>query len=57
MFLLFCVMRSGWKWENFIAEVDAGKGRKFPAKLKPYFRFGLPLLMLVFYVFGLIEYL
>jgi len=56
LFLLFCVTRYGWKWESFIAEVDAGKGRKFPAKLKPYFVFGLPLLLLVFYVFGIINF-
>ena len=56
VFLLFCVTRYGWKWENFIIEVDAGIGRKFPAKLKPYFIFGLPLILLVFYVFGIIDF-
>ena len=56
IFLLFCVTRYGWKWENFIAEVDAGKGKKFPAILKPYFIFGLPLILLVFYAFGIINF-
>ena len=56
VFLLFCVTRYGWKWENFIAEADAGKGRRFPAKLKPYFVFVLPVALLVFYVFGLVDF-
>ena len=29
-YLLFCVSKHGWGWENFIKEVDAGKGIKFP---------------------------
>ena len=56
VFLLFCVTRRGWKWENFIAEADAGKGRRFPAKLKPYFVFVLPVMLLALYVFGIIDF-
>ena len=56
VFLLFCVTRYGWKWENFITEVDKGKGRRFPAALKPYFVFVLPLMLIVFYVLGIVGF-
>ena len=56
IFLLFCVTRYGWKWDNFIAEADAGEGRRFPAALKPYFIYILPVLLLIFYIFGIIDF-
>ncbi|MCL2060049.1 MAG: sodium-dependent transporter [Oscillospiraceae bacterium] len=56
VFLLFCVSRYGWNWKNFIAEADAGKGIKFPVKLRPYFMYGLPVLIILFYVFGIIDF-
>ena len=29
-YLLFCTRKNGWGWDNFIAEVNAGTGMKFP---------------------------
>jgi NSS family neurotransmitter:Na+ symporter len=55
VYLLFCVSKKGWGWNNFIAEVDTGKGWRFPAALRPYFTWGLPLLILLVFVFGYIE--
>ena len=36
VYLMFCVSRYGWGWDNFIAEVNAGTGMKFPKCLKNY---------------------
>jgi NSS family neurotransmitter:Na+ symporter len=55
VFLLFCMYRKGWGWENFLAEVNAGKGLRFPVQLKAYCKFILPLIVLVVFVFGYIN--
>jgi len=55
IFVLFCSSRYGWGWDNFIAEVDAGQGIKFPRFLKPYFQYILPLIILVIFFQGYYE--
>ena len=52
VYLLFCVSRQGWGWDNFLAEADAGDGIRFPARFRPYFRYVLPLLVLIIFVMG-----
>jgi len=42
---LFCSLRYGWGWENFIAEANTGKGMKFHPGLKWYFKYVLPVLI------------
>ena len=57
LYLLFCVVspKVGWGYENFLAEADQGKGLKFPAKLRPYFTYILPLIVLVIFAMGYYE--
>ncbi|MDR1744970.1 MAG: sodium-dependent transporter [Planctomycetota bacterium] len=55
VYLLFCVTRYGWGWDNFIAEVDAGKGMKFPRILRGYLTYALPVIMLVIFIQGYVE--
>jgi NSS family neurotransmitter:Na+ symporter len=55
VYLLFCVTRYGWGWDNFIAEADQGKGMKFPKYLRAYLVYVLPVAMLVIFVQGYIE--
>ncbi|MDL2288835.1 sodium-dependent transporter [Oscillospiraceae bacterium OttesenSCG-928-F05] len=55
VYLLFCVSRRGWGWDNFLAEVNAGKGARFPVVIKPYVKYVLPLIILVIFVFGYVE--
>ena len=31
LYVVFCVSRRGWGWDNFLAEADAGTGMKFRA--------------------------
>lgn len=52
VYLLFCVSRYGWGWDNFVAEADAGEGLRFPRKLRFYFTWILPFLVLAVFVVG-----
>ena len=54
VYLLFCVTRFGWGFDNYLEECNTGKGIKMPKWLKPYFQFVLPILILVILVTGLI---
>ena len=54
VYLMFCVSRFGWGYDNYLEECNKGKGLKMPRKLKPYFQFVLPLLILVILISGLI---
>ncbi len=53
VYLLFCVTRWGWNFDSYLAEANTGKGAKLPGWLKPYFRFVLPVLILVILAQGL----
>ena len=53
IFLLFCVMKSGWGFENYLEEANKGKGLRMSSGLKNYFRFGLPVLIAVILIQGL----
>lgn len=54
VFTFFCVTRFGWGFEKFQAEANTGKGLKIPTWMKYYFRFVLPVLVLVIFIAGLI---
>ena len=51
-FVLFCVTKSGWGWDNFLAEADAGKGARFPAWSRLWLKFGIPALILAIFAMG-----
>ena len=53
IYLLFCVTRWGWGFENYHREVNSGAGLKLPGWFKPYFQFVLPILILVLLIQGL----
>ncbi|WP_343246729.1 sodium-dependent transporter [Diplocloster hominis] len=52
VYLLFCVTRYGWGWDNFIKEADSGTGIRFPRKLRFYFTFVLPVIVLFIFIQG-----
>ena len=54
IYLLFCVTRFGWGYENFLKEANTGEGPKLSAKLRPYFLYVLPVLILIIFIGGLI---
>ena len=54
IFLIFCVTKYGWGADNYLEEVNTGKGLKMKKGLIFYFRFILPILILVILIRGLI---
>ena len=54
VYLLFCVSKWGWGFDNYLAEVNRGSGIKLSPKLKPYFQFVLPVLILIILIQGLL---
>lgn len=55
VYLLFCVSRRGWGFENFLAEADAGKGPHFPRALRGYAAWVLPAIVLIVFIGGYVE--
>lgn len=55
IYLLFCCTRYGWGWDKFIAEADTGRGVRFPAVFRPYFKYILPLIVIIIFIFGYIQ--
>ena len=54
IYLLFCVTKWGWGFDNYLEEANAGKGIKIARRLKPYFQFILPILILFILIQGLL---
>ena len=56
VYLLFCVSKWGWGYDKYLAEANKGTGLKMPGAnwAKIYFRYVLPLLILVILIQGLI---
>ena len=55
VYLFFCVTRYGWGWDNFMNEVNAGQGMKFPRWIRFYVTFILPLIVLFIFVQGYVS--
>jgi NSS family neurotransmitter:Na+ symporter len=56
VYLFFCIHKKGWGWDNFVAEIDSGKGLSFPVRFKVYFKYLLPLVVLSVFVMGYVEF-
>ena len=54
VFLLFCVTRCGWGFDKYLEEANTGTGIRMSRKLKPFFQFVLPVLILVILIRGLV---
>ena len=54
VYLLFCVSKWGWGFDKYLAEANRGKGLKLSPKLKPYFQFVLPVLIVIVLLQGLL---
>ena len=59
IYLLFCVTPWGWKYDNYLAEANTGRGLKLPSRGLPkylmqfYLCVVLPVLILVILIQGL----
>ena len=54
-YLLFCVTRFGWGFENYQKEVNTGKGPKLPSWIRIYAAYILPVLLLFLTIKGMIR--
>ncbi|MFV0363728.1 MAG: sodium-dependent transporter [Suipraeoptans sp.] len=59
VYLMFCVSKYGWGWDNFIKEANTGEGQKFPNNkgVRFYLSFILPLIVLIVFVQGYVNML
>ena len=55
VYLLFCVTRYGWGWNNFKAEANTGEGLRMHDWMKPYLTYILPAIVLFIFVFGIYD--
>lgn len=54
VFILFCVLKKGWGWDNFTEEANTGKGLKVKRFMKGYTTFILPAMVIFVFVMGII---
>ena len=52
VYLLFCVSRKGWGWDNFLREANTGSGLKFPVAVRAYVTWVLPIVMAAIFILG-----
>ena len=53
VYLIFCTWKWGWGFDAYLEETNQGKGLRIGRWLRPYFRYVLPVLILVILVSGL----
>ena len=52
VYLLFCVTKYGWGWDNYKKEVNTGKGLKMHDWMRGYLTCVLPVIVLFIFAFG-----
>ena len=57
VYVLFCTSKKyGWGFDGFLEEVNTGSGLRFPARLRTYVKYVLPVLLIFFWIFGILSY-
>ena len=56
IYLLFCVTRYGWGFDNYLKEVNTGQGMKLSRAFKGYFQWVLPVIILIVLIQGYINF-
>ncbi len=56
VFVLFCVCRYGWSWENFKAEANNGKGLKVKNWMRGYMTWVLPVIVVLVFVCSMLSF-
>lgn len=54
VFILFCVTKKGWGWDNFVNEANIGKGLKIKRFMRGYMTYVLPVLVMFVFIMGLV---
>ncbi|MBR1604145.1 MAG: sodium-dependent transporter [Synergistaceae bacterium] len=52
VYILFCVTRYGWGWDNFIKEANTGTGLKLPKALRAYLTYVVPCVLVIILIVG-----
>ena len=53
VFVLFCISKRGWGWNNFITEANKGKGIQVKPWMRAYMTYVLPVIVMAFILLGL----
>lgn len=56
VFVLFCVRKNGWGFDNFLKEANTGTGIKFPKWIRVYMQYILPIIVCVIYLKGYYDF-
>lgn len=54
VFILFCVTKKGWGWDNFVNEANTGKGLKIKRFMKGYMTYVLSVLVMFVFIMGIV---
>lgn len=54
VFILFCVTKKGWGWDNFVNEANIGKGLKIKRFMRGYMTYVLSVLVMFVFIMGLV---
>ena len=55
-YVLFCVSKKGWGFDNFLAEANAGKGLKVQRWMRAYMTYVLPSIIVCIFVIGIFTF-
>ena len=55
VYLFFCTRRYGWGWDNFLKEVNTGKGIKMPGGLRWFISYVPVIIVIIVFIYGYYE--
>ncbi len=55
-YVLFCVSKKGWGFDNFFNEANTGRGLKLKRWMKPYMTYVLPTVIIFIFIVGLVTF-
>ncbi len=55
-YILFCVSKKGWGFENFIEEANTGKGLKLKKWMRSYMTYVLPTVIVIIFITGILNF-
>ena len=55
MYLFFCISKRGLGFDNYLKEANTGVGPKIPRWIKPYYKYVMPIIMLILLIQGIVN--
>ncbi len=55
-YVLFCVSKKGWGFDNFMQEANSGKGLKLKSWMRPYLTYVLPAAIAAIFIIGILNF-